>query len=156
MPTKISFCIWLLIRDKILTQRNLQKRGYALASRCAMCSKASEDVDHLFVGCPLASKVWAALAGSFFDYQRQSVKEFFALWEQFGVTEHGRVLARFLPHAVCWTLWKERNKRIFDGNASTLHQITCAAIELSWGWYLGAMVKNKLSLDRVIFEWNTL
>lgn len=41
MPYKASFLLWLLFVEKVLTQDNLMKRGFELASCCGQCNCAS-------------------------------------------------------------------------------------------------------------------
>lgn len=58
LPSKCCFLVWLIIRDKLLTQRNLQKRGFSLPSRCELCYTEIEDTDHLFCTCEVSSSLW--------------------------------------------------------------------------------------------------
>ena len=50
---KITFFIWTLLKDKILTSESLKKRGVLGPSRCPNCQTAEETAQHLFIGCPL-------------------------------------------------------------------------------------------------------
>ena len=55
---KISLFLWLVVRGKILTWENLQKRGFTGPSQCIICKKDREDMAHLLDSCPLASMLW--------------------------------------------------------------------------------------------------
>lgn len=135
---------------------NLQQRGVSLASRCIFCCNAIEDIDHTFRYCPFAVQVWSSLAGSKGGNLDLTVKESLSRWKSFGVTMYGKIMSSFLPHAILWALWKERNGRTFDEDPSSLYKVICTMKELVWGWYLGVEVKNKLPLEKVMFDWHCL
>lgn len=40
--------LWLISREVILTWNNLQKRGWIGPWICTLCSKAEENIDHIF------------------------------------------------------------------------------------------------------------
>lgn len=54
---KISFLLWLIIREKVLTYDCLQRKGFKLASRCELCQCAVEDADSLFISCPFPAQI---------------------------------------------------------------------------------------------------
>lgn len=58
LPSKVSFLVWLIVRDKVLSQENLKKKGIAMAERCALCRNSSENRSHLFQDCPYSFKIW--------------------------------------------------------------------------------------------------
>ena len=47
---KVNFYVWLLLKNKILTGDNLQKRGFNGPFRCYFCQVPTEMADHLLVG----------------------------------------------------------------------------------------------------------
>lgn len=59
IPSKVSFFMWNVYFDKILTLDHLQSRGWNLANRCIICLKEEESVDHLFVHCDMVMLVWS-------------------------------------------------------------------------------------------------
>lgn len=156
VPSKVSFCIWLLIRDSLLTHRNLQKRGFSLASKCVLCGGECEDREHLFRRCDFVSWVWSSLAGDSWCSANLSVMECLLQWKPRGITVHGMVMSFFLPHALFWTMWNERNRRIHEDKFSTVQQVICAVKEYVWHWYLGSEAKNKVPLEIAIFDWHRL
>ena len=52
MPPKVCFSMWEVWWGKVLTTENLKKRGFRLASKCPLCGKAEEELNHLFFHCP--------------------------------------------------------------------------------------------------------
>ena len=49
IPTKVSFFAWEAWWSKALTMEQLKKRGRQLASRCPLCGKDKESLDHLLL-----------------------------------------------------------------------------------------------------------
>ena len=45
----------------MLTTKNLKKRGSQLASKCPLCGKAKEELNHLLFHCPLIRGLWESL-----------------------------------------------------------------------------------------------
>lgn len=153
LPSKVSFLLWLIVRDRVLTHNNLQRRGFSIVSQCLLCHNASEDVDHLFCNCEFTREVWDYFSLNLNGF---SVRERIANWSTFGLTQHGRLLRSFLPHAICWCLWVERNQRCFEERGRSLQQVFSVIKETVWGWYLDSMLGNKVRLDRVMFDWHAL
>ena len=51
---------WRLGKDRLPTRCNLDARGINLDStRCPLCDQAIEDLQHLFVECPIAKDLWS-------------------------------------------------------------------------------------------------
>eukprot|EP00253_Pinus_taeda_P019461 PITA_19461 len=59
---KIKFFTWALLKGKILTTENLQKRGINGPSCCPNCCGAKETMHHLFVHCSFAVDCWKKLS----------------------------------------------------------------------------------------------
>ena len=62
IPNKVRVFSWLTVLKKLNTQDLLQRRQLFLSispSWCAMYRSKSESVNHLFLHCSLAQKVWA-------------------------------------------------------------------------------------------------
>jgi hypothetical protein len=57
-PLKIKLFTWLVAENKILTWKNLQKRGWVGPGICFLCKGKRETGKHLFVNCPFTISVW--------------------------------------------------------------------------------------------------
>lgn len=62
LPSKSCFLLWLVFSDKVLAHDNMKKRGIQMTSQCSLCQKGTKSVDHLFLHCEVAFKIW----GEFF------------------------------------------------------------------------------------------
>ena len=58
LPSKIGCFIWLVLRNKILTWDNLQKRGRSGPGICALCYADEEPVIHIFSHCTVWKNVF--------------------------------------------------------------------------------------------------
>ena len=65
VPTKVGFFAWEVWWGKILTMDKLKKRGFSLASRCALCGKDEESLEHLLIHCPKVWCMWTAIFSLF-------------------------------------------------------------------------------------------
>ncbi|KAL7161431.1 hypothetical protein ACSBR2_041986 [Camellia fascicularis] len=68
---------------------NLIRHGHVLVNRCCMCCADVESVDHLFMHCPVASRLWGFI--------------FFTLWGCLDSTKRGVRYALGLAGCSDWT-----------------------------------------------------
>ncbi|KAL4571402.1 hypothetical protein LXL04_018161 [Taraxacum kok-saghyz] len=117
VPIKVNVFAWKMMCDALPTRWNLSQRGLELNSLlCPICGEKVEDMEHLFFTCSFASEItdkvvrcWGLSTFSFPSLQgwkgwldgvrlRKKLKEvlegvFFVTW---------------------WSIWKFRNKLLFD------------------------------------------
>lgn len=60
-PNKVSFFVWCVAKDKILTIDNLICHGKVIANRCCKRLRDGEGVTHLFTHYPVVRDLWAAV-----------------------------------------------------------------------------------------------
>ncbi|XP_020249108.1 uncharacterized protein LOC109826489 [Asparagus officinalis] len=95
---KHQFILWLAVQDKLQTQDRLLRHGIIQASVCKLCDcSISESRNHLFFECTLSKKVWNWLRGK---GMKQKIK-------------------RMAFAATVYTIWNERNCRIFNLKSKT-------------------------------------
>ena len=58
IPSKVSFFTWEVCWGKSLTLDQLQKRGWTLANRCALCKAELETIDNILLHCDKARLLW--------------------------------------------------------------------------------------------------
>ncbi|WMV36605.1 hypothetical protein MTR67_029990 [Solanum verrucosum] len=87
IPHKVSFFVWSMAKEAVLTQDNVMKRGRTLCSRCFLCGETSEIVNHLFLHCKYTHHLWRiflSLKGISWTMPRKVV-EALLCWEEAGV-----------------------------------------------------------------------
>lgn len=98
--------------DALFTKDNMIRRNWKGTPECSFCDK-DESIEHLFFKCSVAKVEWACIArclgavdipGSLDQYWQWLNK-----WLPQGKKYH--VLG---VSAICWALWKARNKTCFD------------------------------------------
>ncbi|CAL1356777.1 unnamed protein product [Linum trigynum] len=121
IPSKICIFLWLVYHNRLLTLDNLKKRGYHLPNRCSLCKKQEESANHMFVFCEFSRQVWNRL--------KHFIKIEDSMDETLGITERISRWPTAKPaspthwcsivalHAFCWTVWLERNARVFKGES---------------------------------------
>ena len=65
VPPKVAFFAWEASWGKVLTQEQLQRRGFSLANRCFLCLSKEETVDHLLLHCVKTRVLWNLLFSLF-------------------------------------------------------------------------------------------
>ena len=119
IPNKVRVFCWLLILKKLNTQDLLQKRQPYLSispSWCVVCKKDCESINHLFLHCPMVYRVWIAVIQKFKvswvlpQDVNQLIEEAFMV----GRDKRTKLLWSLVICATLWTVWRERNQRIFE------------------------------------------
>ncbi|KAL0909230.1 hypothetical protein M5K25_020077 [Dendrobium thyrsiflorum] len=112
IPTTISTFVWRIMHKYVPTHEILQKRGFVLTSKCQCCSFA-EDMHHVFITGPIASKVWMYFDNIFnvnYYYANIPIKELLELW--FTPTR-GHVI-NLISSLINWYIWMARNNSIYN------------------------------------------
>jgi len=117
---KCRFFVWTLLHNKILTADNLQKRGWPCNHNCSLCSLSLETVAHLCKDCPFAVEVWSMIlswANLRFLVGISKTGTLSEWWFRLRLlcSKHSRKSFDGLLIYFWWSLWLERNNRIFKG-----------------------------------------
>lgn len=133
---KCKFFAWILIQNKILTADNLQLRNWPHQDHCVMCNGPLESGLHLCLLCPFATEVWSlVLPWEQFDTEliqpQAQPTEISAWWEEAApkVSRERRRHFNGMVIYTMWNIWKERNRRIFQGMAMDARQVALKAKE---------------------------
>lgn len=110
---------------------------------CALCDQGSETVAHLFLGCMFARQVWLALLqllnlASLMPERDEDIGTWW-LHQRARIDTVNRKLFDSLLLLVAWSLWKERNARVFGRPASTASAVVSSAIREGEDWALGGL-----------------
>jgi hypothetical protein len=100
-----------LIAYKLNTWDILQRKGWTGPNFCHLCHNDSETADHLFIKCPFSRQVWVKIASVLnlkTIWDGPTLSDCFDLWSH---KEHNLL---HLPSLVCWSIWLDKNKTIFE------------------------------------------
>eukprot|EP00253_Pinus_taeda_P028075 PITA_28075 len=113
---KIRTFLWLLMHRRTLTWENLLRKGFQGPSRCPMCLQEEETMNHLFNSCEWASQLWLWMEAIMedTDRNRDSIQDSITNWKRkFSRINRVDSIWKCAPGFITWTIWKERNRRIF-------------------------------------------
>jgi hypothetical protein len=152
-PSKVRSFAWQLFHDRIPTQENLHRRRIIAAigdQSCAMCGWVKEDIQHLFVYCEVAMKVWIAM----FNWLNLPFNLPHNLLSIFNFLTHhrGKKLRRWLSmvwNGVIWAIWQRRNAVIFDNGRREPVEIIEEIKVTTWKWWLS---QPKVA-HSLLYEW---
>ena len=127
VPHRIELFSWFAILNKLNTRSKLVKLGVIPLSeaQCVLCGSALECTNHLFIHCSLARNLWEWWAGiwNFHWVPPLELQDLYAQWSPpFKGIFFKKVWLAIFP-IILWSLWKERNARIFQNSPSSLSQI---------------------------------
>ncbi|XP_074265795.1 uncharacterized protein LOC141588241 [Silene latifolia] len=115
----------LAVQDCLPTIDNLNRRGLVIINRCPLCEAALENRNHLFFLCPFSARLWKSIS----------------CWLKLGTVSCSlsRIITWYKSHvrgknswkracrcallAAIYTLWQERNSRIFNGGRKSIGQL---------------------------------
>ena len=139
-PLKCRIFGWLALRGKCHTADCLAKKGWPHNAACVLCLSEPETALHLLATCNVAIRLWkkllttaalpAALAPS---AATTSLDAWLCSSRQ---TQPAALKKSWtsLVHLTWWTLWKERNSRIFQNSAATLDRMHSCIVEDAKLW----------------------
>ncbi|CAM0877798.1 unnamed protein product [Alopecurus aequalis] len=128
-PPKQKFYAWLAVQGRCLTADNLAKRGIPHNPCCPLCNSCPETAAHLLAACSYTQVVWKLVV----DRARLPITVVpaadttsLSTWMEDTsrtIDENAGKLWRSVTPLVWWSIWKERNERVFRQHA-------CSPVEL--------------------------
>ena len=125
IPVKVKVFVWILVLDKLNVQSILQRRRpYPSLSPgwCILCKRHNESIDHLFLHCDFAFRLWTNILKEFGTEWviPRSTKDLLTLGQGLSLTKKGKTCWKVAVSATLWAIWLERNKRIFEETEETI------------------------------------
>jgi hypothetical protein len=113
IPLKIKVWLWLIWHNAIATKDTMLERGWTGNPFCQFC-RQKETILHLFFSCPAAKYVWSCVAKSIGVVTRPRNFSQFFWWfpRHIPASRNVQILG---VAAICWTIWKLRNRACFEG-----------------------------------------
>lgn len=107
---------------RYLTGEKLKRIGIVGLSRCMMCKQAKENLDHLFLVCPVAAFCWDWLQVMlhFQSPRHFKLEDFLSSWPIANTKGYWYRIWILESSMVIRNIWKEQNQRIFK-EASLSH-----------------------------------
>ena len=114
-PPRVAFFVWTVAWGRILTCDNFMRNGYTMAGWCCMCCCDGETVDHLLLHCNFTHMLWSFIFKVFHIQWvlPQRVLDLLVGWRNWFGKHHSSIW-NLVPLCLMWTIWRERNARVFD------------------------------------------
>jgi hypothetical protein len=135
---KCKFFFWLLLHDRRWTAARRKRRGLQDEDVCALCDQEQETAQHLAGECVFAREVWyRVLAPIGLELLTPQPRTSFLDWWLsrrilLGTTR--RKGFNSLAILGSWCLWKERNRRVFDGVGRLVVAVADSIVEEAVRW----------------------
>ena len=127
--------MWMMMNQKLSTVDRLTRWGLEVDKTCVLCKNADETIEHLFLQCQFAGKLWEKVL-RMLEHQGTIP----IVWEQFqqwcvqngkGKRATTQVFKTVITEGI-YGLWIERNNRIFEKKSSKeesiVKEIACVTI----------------------------
>ena len=139
-----GFNCWCSLQEKGLTLENI-------ADRCSLCGREDETINHLFLHCDFAAFIWKhflKVRGISWCLP-SSLVDMVEAWQLGPFTGCGLLMSKCSSFAIIWSIWKERNDRIFKASQTAVEDIVpLVTLRLS-KWLLCKKEFSNLKLDDV-------
>jgi len=126
-PPKVKFFFWLALRKRLWTAERRWRHGLQQHADCLLCGQEDETCDHLLVACVFSREIWYRILSAVGSHHTApSQSDTLVDWWLGARKQVPRALSRgfdSLVLLVSWELWKERNRRTFDGICATTTQV---------------------------------
>ena len=127
---KCKLHTWLLFHNKCLTADNLAKRGWPHNPVCPLCNNAPETAIHLHVSCAFSQTVWTKLLADLHLpgalCPSLTANNLRRCWSAVNTIVVPALLIKrwkSLAMLTWWSLWKERNNRIFRNKSRLPNEV---------------------------------
>ena len=145
------FFAWEVWWGKVLTMEQLRKRGFQMASRCPLCGRAKENLDHLLLHCHSIWSLWGGIISipSLSWACPCSAKELLEGWSCSTLRKKTKKLWIVAPFCLFWAIWRERNKIVFDNVDFSFFRLKTSFISMFVYW-ANCLELGECSLVRVL------
>uniref|UniRef100_A0A0E0DQW0 Reverse transcriptase zinc-binding domain-containing protein n=1 Tax=Oryza meridionalis TaxID=40149 RepID=A0A0E0DQW0_9ORYZ len=139
-PPRCRFFAWLVAKRRCWTADRLRSRGLPHPDRCVLCDQHEETIDHILVACPESRQLWWVVLSSIGLPQCLPLNEdSFYLWLCNSRLKVGAASRRgfdTIATLTAWTIWKERNNRVFNSQQRPWSEIARAMAAEATLWRL--------------------
>lgn len=136
---KVKHFAWRLLKRAVPVGERLVERHIDVDPNCKRCG-AIESIIHLIFQCPFTQQVWS-LAPFVTDRDIRGTIDLMPDW-------HSLCNLKCLPPSgisagplalwIMWSLWKARNKVVFEGFSASPAETLSTAISLAWEWIVNS------------------
>lgn len=118
---RCSFIAWTAFLGRLPTRDRLISWRLSVPPGCALCSTADETISHIFFQCSFAVATWSRFCGRYMASPPSSLSSMIELCQHLQGPHASRatVVLKLLNQVIIYSLWRERNARIFTSVSAT-------------------------------------
>ena len=143
---------WLVVKEAVLMQENLMKKGIQMCPRCFFCEQKAETINHLFLHCKVVSQLWNLFTnfrGIKWTMSKRAGQALLS-WNYEGSGSMDKNRWKIVPAVILWTIWKERNSRCFESVSSLLHRIKTNCIITFCYWCSSEYIDDPVAIVDIL------
>ncbi|CAN1787158.1 Putative ribonuclease H protein At1g65750 [Linum perenne] len=142
LPPKVKHFLWRLARGVLPLRRNLWLRRISVPGECGLCGQEAENEFHVFLHCAVAADCWSE-AGLLTNIQNSGADGGgFKEW-MLKVCSEWRKEKVGIWAVVLWSIWWERNQRVWKGESRTARLIVDAGINAKAEWEVARGIADR-------------
>ena len=124
IPSKVSFLVWRLLRNRVPTKDNLLHHGilHSTDTACVGGCGTTETANHLFLHYNISSELWYQVwkwIHIFSVHAGELRHHFIQFTKMAGMPRTTHYYFKIIWFSTVWVIWKERNNRIFQQTVTT-------------------------------------
>ncbi|KAM0930531.1 hypothetical protein ACQ4PT_000902 [Festuca glaucescens] len=136
-PLKVRVFFWILRLRKTRTRVLLHRIGCVPSPNCPFCPNQLEDTSHLFVGCPRLRPLWNIVSPSGRPHVDADVSTLLDALSEDLPPMHPEA-RNTVVLALLWTVWKSRNRMVFDADFMSTPRILAMLVDHLRLWVVRA------------------
>ncbi|KAJ0491418.1 putative reverse transcriptase zinc-binding domain-containing protein [Helianthus annuus] len=137
VPLKCKLMVWRALLNRLPSRVELIRRGVVLPNdSCIFCNSDQETTLHMFTGCLFAAEVWSRIEfwcklSPIFAFDVVDLLKTVNIQAK---TKQSKYILRGIIFTTMWTLWIERNERIFKGKRRRAIEVVESIKVTSYFW----------------------
>ncbi|KAL0653836.1 hypothetical protein Bca4012_096527 [Brassica carinata] len=148
---KVKHFAWKILKRALPVGERLMERHIDADPKCKRCG-SNESITHLLFDCRFAQQVWQfAPFTTVLDYR--GIVDLMASWpalcSQRCLPPAGIISSSLFPW-ILWTIWKARNRLVFEGVLATPEEALTSAIKLAREWTINSKPDSTAPKNRAI------
>nr|GEY43156.1 hypothetical protein [Tanacetum cinerariifolium] len=152
---KHTFCLWMAMIGRLLTQDKLLAWGFQTGLLCSLCNKVNDSHSHLFFLCEYSQEVWKSVA------EKMNLTKIIYKWDyivnDLVQLKNGKniwsVVRRLCLAAGVYLIWQERTQRTFRGVKRNLKELYTTITDIVKLKLMNMTVKDSGAVRRVADVW---
>ncbi|XP_022019374.1 uncharacterized protein LOC110944750 [Helianthus annuus] len=155
-----AFLVWLIMRRKLLTQDKILKWDFSRRKNmnmmcCLLCYADVDSHDHLFFECKFSEQVWKSVRDKtdMFDVDPKWVSIIGWLMTRIRSKKASFYVARLLVGATAYTIWQERNARLFKNQTRPPEAICEVILKTVRYKLMGVKFKPCANVKSLLGKW---